>query len=45
VQSGGRALRTIVTAGLIAGALDITYAFIIWGLQGVTPLRIGRSIA
>src|SRR6185503_10008687 len=21
------------------------YAFIIWGLQGVTPLRIGRSVA
>jgi hypothetical protein len=41
----GRALRTIVTAGLVAGALDITYAFIIWGLRGVTPLRIGRSIA
>jgi hypothetical protein len=38
-------LRTIVTAGLVAGALDITYAFIIWGLQGVTPLRIGRSVA
>lgn len=46
VQGGGRrALRTIVTAGLVAGALDITYAFIIWGFQGVTPLRIGRSIA
>ena len=45
VQSGGRALRTIVTAGLVAGALDITYAFILWGSQGVTPLRIGRSIA
>ena len=44
-RSGGRALRTIVTGGLIAGALDITYAFIIWGAQGVTPLRIGRSIA
>jgi hypothetical protein len=41
----GRALRTIVTAGLVAGALDITYAFIIWGLRGVTPLRIGKSIA
>ncbi len=46
VRGGGRgALRTIVTAGLVAGALDITYAFIIWGLRGVTPLRIGRSIA
>ena len=44
-RSDRRPLRTIVIAGLVAGALDITYAFIIWGLQGVTPLRIGRSIA
>ena len=43
--SGRRALRTIVLAGLFAGALDITYAFIIWGLRGVTPIRIGQSIA
>ena len=41
----GRALRTIVTACLVAGALDITYAFIIGGLRGVAPLRIGRRIA
>ena len=46
VQSGGRsALKTIVFAGLIAGALDILYAFIIWGLRGVTPIRIGQSVA
>jgi hypothetical protein len=46
VQVSGRSpLKTIVTAGVVAGALDIAYAFIIWGLQGVTPLRIGRSIA
>lgn len=45
-QSGGRsALKTIVTAGLVAGALDILYAFIIWGLRGVTPIRIGQSVA
>jgi uncharacterized membrane protein len=40
-----RPLRTIVIAGLVAGALDISYAFIIWGLRGVTPIRIGQSIA
>jgi hypothetical protein len=40
-----RPLKTIVFAGLVAGALDITYAFIIWGLRGVTPIRIGQSIA
>ena len=46
VHGGGRsALKTIVTAGLVAGALDILYAFIIWGLRGVTPIRIGQSIA
>jgi hypothetical protein len=46
VQSGGRsALKTIVFGGLVAGALDITYAFIIWGLRGVSPIRIGQSVA
>jgi hypothetical protein len=44
-RSGSSALRTIVIAGLTAGALDIAYAFIIWGLRGVTPIRIGQSIA
>jgi hypothetical protein len=43
--SGRRALKTIVIAGLTAGALDITYAFIIWGLRGVSPIRIGQSVA
>jgi len=43
--SARRPLQTIVFAGLVAGALDITYAFIIWGLRGVTPIRIGQSIA
>jgi hypothetical protein len=43
--SGRSALKTIVIAGLTAGALDITYAFIIWGLRGVTPIRIGQSVA
>ena len=44
-HSNRRPLRTIVIAGLVAGALDISYAFIIWGLRGVTPIRIGQSIA
>lgn len=44
-RGGRRPLKTIVTAGLVAGALDITYACIIWGLRGVTPIRIGQSIA
>jgi hypothetical protein len=46
VHGGGRsALKTIVVAGLVAGALDIAYAFIIWGLRGVSPIRIGQSVA
>jgi hypothetical protein len=46
LRSGGRsALQTIVTAGVVAGALDIAYAFIIWGLRGVSPIRIGQSVA
>ena len=43
--SARQPLKTIVFAGLVAGALDITYAFIIWGLRGVSPIRIGQSIA
>jgi hypothetical protein len=46
VHGGGRsALKTIAIAGLVAGALDITYAFIIWGVRGVSPIRIGQSVA
>ena len=46
LQGGGRrALKTIVFAGMVAGALDILYAFIIWGLRGVSPIRIGQSVA
>jgi len=40
-----RALRAILTGGLLAGAFDITYAFITWGLQGLTPIQIGQSVA
>lgn len=39
------ALKTILMAGLVGGACDITYAFILWGLRGVSPIRIGQSIA
>jgi hypothetical protein len=45
-RTGSRsALQTIVIGGLVAGALDITYAFVIWGLRGVSPIRIGQSVA
>jgi hypothetical protein len=32
-------------AGLLAGTLDITAAFVVYGLRGATPLRILQSIA
>lgn len=41
----GRALRAAMYGGLIAGGLDITYAFIGYGLLGVTPFRILHSVA
>jgi uncharacterized membrane protein YagU involved in acid resistance len=40
-----RVLRAILWAGLVAGALDITFAFVFWGLKGVSPERILHGIA
>jgi hypothetical protein len=40
-----RAMRVILSGGLLAGAFDITYAFIAWGLLGLSPIRIGQSVA
>jgi len=37
--------RAILWGGLAAGALDITAAFVVYGLRGATPLRILQSIA
>jgi len=39
------AIKAILLGGLIAGALDISDAFILWGIQGVSPVRILHSIA
>ena len=44
-MASSRAIRAILTGGLVAGAFDITYAFITWGLQGMSPIRIGQSVA
>jgi uncharacterized membrane protein YagU involved in acid resistance len=38
-------LQTIIAAGLTAGAFDITYACIVWGLRGVTPIQVGKAVA
>jgi hypothetical protein len=40
-----RAWRWVLAGGLTVGALDIAYAFILWGLRGVSPIRIGQSVA
>jgi hypothetical protein len=37
--------KAIVWAGLIAGAMDIAAAFIVYGFFGATPLRILQGIA
>ncbi len=41
----GSALRTISCAGLIAGALDITAAFLVYGLFGAKPIPLLQGIA
>lgn len=40
-----KALRVILWAGLVAGVLDISDAFVFFGLRGVKPIRILQSIA
>lgn len=40
-----KAYRTIFWGGLIAGALDITAAFVNSGLRGVKPTRVLQAIA
>lgn len=40
-----RPLRTILAAGAVAGALDITAAIVIWAIRGVHPVRILQSVA
>jgi hypothetical protein len=40
-----RALPTILSAGVTAGVLDITAAFVTWSMRGVKPIRILQGIA
>ncbi|MCU1244426.1 MAG: hypothetical protein JWN02_336, partial [Acidobacteria bacterium] len=44
-QTAARPLTTIVLAGLVAGALDITSAFVILGLRGIGPTRVLQGVA
>jgi hypothetical protein len=40
-----RALKAIVAGGLIGGAFDITYACVVWAFRGISPIRVGQSVA
>lgn len=37
--------QLMIAGGLVAGALDLLYAFVFWGFQGVSPVRILHAIA
>ncbi len=39
-----RALKAILSGGLIGGAFDITYACVVWAFRGVSPIRVGRAL-
>jgi hypothetical protein len=38
-------LKAALIGGLIAGSLDLSYAFVVWQLRGVPPERVLRGIA
>jgi hypothetical protein len=40
-----RVLLAALIGGIVAGALDILYAFVLYGLRGVPPTRILQSVA
>ena len=40
-----RALKAILAGGLIGGAFDITYACVVWAFRGISPIRVGQSVA
>jgi hypothetical protein len=44
-SSGSRALQAILAGGLIGGAFDITFACTVWAFRGVSPIRVGQSVA
>jgi len=45
VHTDNRAFKAIGIAGLVAGTMDICSAFLIWGVRGISPARILRSVA
>ena len=40
-----RAVKAILAGGLIGGAFDITFACGVSALRGVSPIRVGQSVA
>lgn len=40
-----KAIQAIAWGGLLAGVMDISAAFVTWGVRGVSPVRILQSIA
>ncbi len=42
---GAPSLGRVLAGGLLAGALDLTFAFVFYGSQGAPPLRILQFIA
>ena len=40
-----RALKAVLGGGLLGGAFDITYACVVWAFRGVSPIRVGQSVA
>jgi len=40
-----KALQAIAWGGLLAGVMDISAAFVTWGVRGVSPVRILQSVA
>jgi hypothetical protein len=38
-------MRAIAWGGFLCGVLDITAAFVTWGVRGVSPVRILQSVA
>lgn len=37
--------QLVIAGGLLAGALDLLYAFVFWGMKDVPPIRILHAIA
>ena len=45
-SGGPSALRTVLLAGFVAGAIDLLFAFVFFGWQlGISPMRVMQSIA